>query len=58
MQVNRTGAKEAGLTAPYQGRTYSFCNPACRRSFLQQPARFTTPGGQVKPAQGGGMDGH
>ena len=40
MQVNRSQAKEDGLTATYRERTYFFCNGACRSSFLKQPARF------------------
>ncbi len=58
MQVNRAQAREAGLTAPFQERTYSFCSAACRGNFLRQPARFAAPGYQPKPAPGGGMGGH
>jgi YHS domain-containing protein len=30
----------ANRSAEYQGQTYYFCAPGCRKSFLQDPARF------------------
>ena len=30
----------ASRTTEYQGQTYYFCAPGCRKSFLQDPARF------------------
>jgi YHS domain-containing protein len=32
----------ASRTAEYQGQIYYFCEPGCRKSFLQDPARFLT----------------
>jgi YHS domain-containing protein len=37
MSIDPTNASR---TAEYQGQTYYFCAPGCRKSFLQDPARF------------------
>lgn len=37
MAVDPTNASRS---AEYQGQTYYFCAPACRKSFLQEPGRF------------------
>jgi YHS domain-containing protein len=54
MTVDRAAAALAGLVATHGGRTYSFCNPSCRSSFLKQPARFAWPANQAKPMGAGG----
>ena len=28
------------LKADYQGKTYYFCNPSCKESFLKDPAKY------------------
>jgi Cu+-exporting ATPase len=28
------------LRAEYQGKTYYFCNPACKESFQKSPAKY------------------
>ena len=30
-------------TAEYQGLTYAFCDPGCRKAFQKDPARFLAP---------------
>jgi YHS domain-containing protein len=37
MAIDSTSASR---TAEYQGQTYYFCAPGCRKSFLQDPTRF------------------
>ena len=33
-------AKPPGGTSEYQGSTYYFCAPGCKRQFEQDPAKF------------------
>ena len=40
MDVNENEAKAKGLTAEYQGRTYYFCAPGCKRAFEQDPQQY------------------
>lgn len=37
------------LTATYQGQTYYFCSPGCKKSFEKDPASYVK-----KEQQGGG----
>jgi YHS domain-containing protein len=32
--------EEAHYTSQYQGQTYYFCSPGCKRSFDADPARY------------------
>ena len=44
--------KDAAGTSQFEGRTYHFCNPACKTTFDQNPRKFVTPeapGGIQKP---------
>ena len=34
----------AGGTTEYQGRTYYFCAPGCRRVFENEPEKYLDPG--------------
>jgi YHS domain-containing protein len=40
MQVDQQQAESKGLTSQYQGQTFAFCCPACKRQFDQDPQRF------------------
>lgn len=40
--------KNAAATAVYQGRTYYFCSPACKRSFEKDPVKYVS-AGKEKP---------
>lgn len=40
MDVNEQQATERGLTSEYQGQTYYFCSPGCKRQFDQNPERY------------------
>jgi Cu+-exporting ATPase len=42
MDVNEQDAKSRNLTSEYEGRTYSFCSPGCKRQFDQDPARYAS----------------
>jgi len=33
-------SQQAGATAEYQGQTYYFCSPACKKAFEKDPARY------------------
>ena len=39
--------KQAAATSEYQGKTYYFCAPGCKKQFDQNPQRFT--GEQAAP---------
>ena len=41
MQVNEP---QAAGTSEYQGETYYFCSPSCKRQFDQNPERYTSEG--------------
>ena len=36
-------AKTAAAQATYQGQTYYFCSPACKRTFEKQPGQYVNP---------------
>jgi len=40
MQVDTSNPP--GGSAEHQGKTYYFCSPGCRRSFVANPGRFVT----------------
>lgn len=40
MQVNEQEAAAKGLTSAYQGKSYYFCSPGCKRQFDQNPQRY------------------
>jgi Cu+-exporting ATPase len=43
MQVDERQAASKGLTSEYQGQTYLFCSPQCKRQFDQEPQRYAAP---------------
>lgn len=43
MQVDRQTARH---TAEYQGTTYYFCAPGCKRAFEADPRRYVQSGGE------------
>jgi YHS domain-containing protein len=45
--------KTAQLTSEYDGQTYYFCSPGCKRTFDKEPQKYST-----KPAMGHGGTGH
>jgi YHS domain-containing protein len=47
MEVNSVTAKQK---AEYQGKTYYFCGPGCRKEFEVDPAKFFDPA--YKPSMG------
>ncbi len=42
MQVDEQEAASKGLTSEYQGTTYYFCSPGCKRQFDQNPERYAS----------------
>ena len=40
MDVDEAEARARGLTTEYQGQTYSFCAPGCKRAFEQDPQQY------------------
>jgi len=40
MTVNVREAQAKGLTFEFDGRSYAFCSPQCRRQFEKEPARW------------------
>ena len=40
MQDNEQEATAQMLTIDYQGKTYYFCSPSCKRQFEQNPERY------------------
>ncbi len=40
MQVNEDEARTKGLTSEYQGTTYYFCAPGCKRAFEANPQQY------------------
>lgn len=40
MKVEPETARDHKLTSAYQGKTYFFCNPACKKRFDDAPAKF------------------
>ena len=47
MDVNEDEARAKGLTTDYQGQTYYFCAPGCKRAFEQDPQQYV---GQQSPS--------
>ncbi len=43
MQINEQQAAAKGLTSEYQGQTFSFCSPSCKKQFEQNPQQFAGP---------------
>ena len=41
MTVDVARAEAAGLLLEHDGRTYAFCGRGCRRSFVEEPDRYT-----------------
>jgi|DewCreStandDraft_5_1066085.scaffolds.fasta_scaffold00263_24 YHS domain-containing protein len=48
MQVDEQEARQKGLVSEYQGQTYSFCGPGCKREFEQNPQRYAAPQGATR----------
>ncbi|MBI2872547.1 MAG: YHS domain-containing protein [Chloroflexi bacterium] len=46
-------SKNAAATQEHQGKTYYFCSPSCKASFVKEPAKYV----KGPPAAGGGMGG-
>ncbi len=46
-------SQNAGATAEYQGKTYYFCSPGCKKAFEKDPARYIAQqqGGQSSQKQ-------
>jgi YHS domain-containing protein len=40
MTVDVARAEERGLLLEHEGRTFAFCGPGCRRSFVEEPAGY------------------
>ncbi len=40
MDVDEAEAREKGLTTEYQGQTYYFCAPGCKRAFERNPQQY------------------
>ena len=40
MDVDEQEATAKGLTSEYQGQTYYFCAPGCKREFDKRPEQF------------------
>jgi len=40
MTVDVARAEAAGLLLEHEGRTYAFCGPGCRRSFVEDPSPY------------------
>ncbi|OGO40554.1 MAG: YHS domain-containing protein [Chloroflexi bacterium RBG_16_57_8] len=53
MQVNE---KTAPAKSEYQGKTYYFCNPGCKKTFDANPAKYA--GGGAQPMAGHSGHGH
>jgi len=44
MDVDETKARSAGLSAVHDGKTYFFCAPGCKTTFLADPGKYLVPG--------------
>jgi YHS domain-containing protein len=51
MDVDESAAK---YTAQYQGTTYYFCAPGCKKAFDTDPRKYVSPGNQAPS----GVQGH
>ncbi len=40
MQVDEQQAAARGLTSEYQGQTYYFCAPGCKKAFEKEPEKY------------------
>jgi YHS domain-containing protein len=38
--------KEAAATSKYEGKTYFFCAPGCKKAFDANPEKYLKPAGQ------------
>ncbi|MBI2166015.1 MAG: YHS domain-containing protein [Chloroflexi bacterium] len=45
---------KAAATHDYQSKTYYFCSPSCKSSFVKEPGKYV----KGPPAAAGGMSGH
>jgi YHS domain-containing protein len=45
MTADVESAERDGLLLEYDGRTYAFCSPGCRRSFVDDAARYVAAAG-------------
>lgn len=54
MTVDVAGAEAAGLLLEYEGRTWAFCRPGCRRTFVEDPSAYVA----AAEAAGNGADDH
>ncbi len=43
MSVDKAEAEAAGRTSTYEGRTYYFCAPGCKRTFDEDPGAYAAP---------------
>ena len=41
MDVDEQEATSRGLTSQYEGQTYYFCAPGCKKQFDQNPQQYT-----------------
>ena len=41
MDVDEQQARSQGLTSEYEGETFYFCAPGCKRSFDKDPGQYT-----------------
>ncbi len=46
--------KRAAWRSEYQGTTYLFCSPGCKKTFEKEPARFV----KLSPSPGHGHESH
>jgi YHS domain-containing protein len=54
MEVDEATARAKGWVSEHGGKTYYFCNPACKASFEKAPASFLGKG----KGEGAGSEGH
>ena len=55
MTVEVARAEAAGLLLEHEGRTYAFCGPGCRRSFVENPELYLD---EAEPAAPTGTHDH
>ena len=56
MKVEPAEAEAAKLTAEHQGKTYYFCNPMCKKKFLEDPAKYLGATGMMPTELPGSME--
>ena len=47
MDVDEQEATAKGLTSEYQGQTYYFCAPGCKKAFEADPQKYLDPSYQA-----------